>query len=207
MDDVDEDRAGTSAGDPVSEGRPTPPPGATPATAPLRSWNARLTFADALAWEMLPRELRGWRWPAFIVFIASAGAWVTLLTDHLGVTEGGWRHLLLMMAAGALHWLIVTIVMNWRMRARARRRIPTPLDVEVEDHVDHLKIRTTPVDGTTATRVVSFDLVRECFCDAGRLFLHDVADVLIMPLSAFEDEADMRATAAIWEARADAAVV
>lgn len=206
MDDVDEDRADASAGDPAAEGRPTPPPGATPATAPLRAWNVRVTSADALAWEMLPRELSGWRWAAFVVFLASAGAWVTLLTDRLGMTEGGWPHLALMLAAGGLHWLIATIVMNWRMRVRARRLVPTPIDVEVEDHVDHLLIRTTPVGGATTTRSVGFDLVRECLADAGRLFLHDVSGVTILPLAAFEDEEDMRARAATWEARADAAV-
>lgn len=200
MNGAEADPTSEAAPETAREIDPTIVPGT--AAAPPRAWAYQLTTADALAWEMLPRELRGWRWPAFIVFIASAGAWVTVLTDHLGVSEGGWSHLLLMMAAGALHWLIVTIVMNWRMRVRARRRIPAPLDVEVEDHVDHLLIRATPMDGATATRVVSFDLVRECFADAGRLFLHDVSDVLIMPLAVFEDEADMRATAAAWDTRA-----
>ena len=170
--------------------------------APSRAWAYRLTSADALAWEMLPRELTGWRWPAFVVFLASAGAWSAALAEYFGVNDDGWGLLVMMLAAGALHWLIATIFMNWRMRVRARRRIPAPLDVEVEDHVDHVLIRTTPIGGATTTRVVSFDLVRECFVDAGRLFLHDVSDVLIMPLAVFEDEADMRATAATWDTRA-----
>lgn len=196
-DEADRGRAEPSA--------PTPArmPDTATAPAPLRAWSFRLTAVDALAWEMLPRELRGWRWPAFIVFIASAGAWVTVLADFLGLDVDGWSHLLLMMAAGALHWLIATIYMNRRMRVRARRRIPVPLDVEVEDHVDHLLIRSTPLGGATATRAVTFDLVRECFTDTGRLFLHDVADVLIMPLAVFEDADDMRVTAEAWDARAD----
>jgi hypothetical protein len=164
--------------------------------APVTTYRYTLTTADALAWEALPGELRGWRKAAFLLWLASAGAVLAWLPPSWIGDQGDWRF----WAVGALllgvNWLIATGAMTLATHHRARRRIPRPVEVEVEDRGDHLTVRRG-----TDLAVFTNALVAAALLTDRHLFIHAPPEVLILPLSAFPD----REAAAALAHRIDAA--
>lgn len=178
----------------------------TSAAPPLLGpWRARITRADAFAWENLPRELRGWRNLVFFLFLGSAGIWVALLEEVLPLDGSFGLTLAAILAAAGLHWLIATAFMTRRTHARAARRIPTTAEIEVEDHGDRLLARTRPEAGPERIDGIPFDRVGQVLATETHLFLAHGAEVVILPLAAFASLEAMRAIADDWDRRADAA--
>lgn len=94
-----------------TETGPEAPKASTDAAPPLRRLRGRLTRADALAWESLPRELTGVRKFAFIAFVAAGGLWVGLAAEALGL-DAAWLRLALILVAAALHWGLATVFLT-----------------------------------------------------------------------------------------------
>ncbi|QLQ20526.1 MAG: hypothetical protein HZT43_21040 [Exiguobacterium profundum] len=94
-----------------------------------------------------------------------------------------------MLAAGAL---------TARARARrARARVPQPCRVQVEDFGDHLALRGIDPPGPVA--FVAPETIRQIVLARGHVFLEAPPELVILPLAAFEDAAEMAAFAAVWQ--------
>ena len=162
---------------------------------PIRILTYRLTFADALAFEQLQqRDLTGFRKFAVIVWLALAGVVLALLPESVAGAERSLRWWLAGFALLAVQFVLLVGFYNFRMRRRARKRIPAACDVELGEWGDHLHERRGGRDvfvtPETIARVTRTD--RHVFIDAPD-------DLLIVPASAFETENEMAAFAEAWE--------
>mgnify|MGYP000583818177 CR=1 FL=1 len=161
---------------------------------PIRTLAYRLTFADALAYEQLPRKLTGFRKFAVIVWLALAGVGLALLPESVAGAEHSLRWWIAGFALLAVQFILLVVAYNIRMRRRARKRIPAACDVELAEWGDHLHERRGGrdvfVSPETIARVIRTE--RHVFIDAPD-------DVLIVPASAFETENEMAAFAETWE--------
>ena len=160
---------------------------------PARVFLCDLTPADALAWERLPSEATGWRKVGvFAPWVAVGMVWgasgdMGSLPLRLALTGGA--GLAVMLAAGAL---------TARARARrARARVPRPCRVQVEDFGDHLALRGMDPPGPVT--FVAPETIRQVVLARGHVFLEVPPELVILPLAAFEDAAEMAAFAAVWQ--------
>lgn len=184
------DRRGT-AGAPI-RGQASEDPG-----HPIRVFRFALTPADALAWERLPSEARGWRkvgvfapWVAVGLVWGATGDKGSVLL-RLAVTGGA--GLAVMLAGGALTG-----------RARHRRalaRVPAPCHEEVGEFGSHVSLQRLDPPGPVAT--IAPDMIRQVVLAPGHVFLDAPPHLVILPLAAFTDAADMAAFAARWQDRLD----
>lgn len=161
---------------------------------PIRTLTYRLTFADALAYEQVPRDLTGLRKFAVIFWLALAGVVLALLPESVTGSEHGLRWWLVAFALLAVQFALLVAFYNLRMRRRARKRVSSPCDVELDEWGDHLHERRGGHDvfvpPETIARVIRTD--RHVFIDAPD-------DVLIVPASAFETQNEMAAFAEVWK--------
>lgn len=179
----------------MSLGAPTGP-ATTAAGGPNRRLRAVLTWRDALAWEQLPSELRGWRKAGFFALPVLAGAgWAAF-----GERRPGWLQTLpdwgVMLVLALLSWLVWVVLANLSARRRARRRIPRPLPVLAEDWGDHLYLQIGPDED-----VMLPETTLQTVLGPAHLFLQDADRLLILPLRAFDDAAEMAAFAEVWRDR------
>jgi len=157
---------------------------------PFRVHEAVLTTADALAWEQLPGELRGWRKFAFFAWLASAGAILALVTDGWPDADRDWRFWLLGLALLALNYAVWVLATNLAQRWRARRRIAAPTPLRVEEWGDHLAAS----EGDRHT-FMAYETVAATVLTPRHLFVVSPPAVMILPLRAFQDPSEMAALA------------
>lgn len=161
---------------------------------PLTTLSYTLSFADALAYESVSRELRGWRKLAFFVWIALAGAAVALLPDGWTAGESDWRFWLYSLGFAAFLYLIAMLVINLGNRRRAHRRLPHSLDMLVEQWGDHLAITQD-----AKIRFLPFETIAGVGLGTDHAFIRDGAEVLIIPRRAFAEPMEMEAFAAFLD--------
>lgn len=185
---------------------PDPGPGGFPPasliSAPRAAWRYRITPADALVWEALPRELHGTQKALYIGFLLMGGLGFGIASVHLPDWAGSIPSLLqLLILVGLMHGLWM-IWMNWRIRVRARQRLPQPQECLLEDWGDHLRFEADGVD-----RFLAPEMTRQVVPLPTHIFIDDIGGLVILPLSAFAgDAAEMNAFAESWDRRsADAA--
>lgn len=161
---------------------------------PIRILAYRLTPADAVAFEALPRPLGGVTKFVAIVWLALAGAVLALLPESVAGREHSLRWWLVGLVLLAIQFALLVLVHNLRIRRRARRRIPAACDVELAEWGDHLHEKRSGSDvfvsPETIAKVIRTD--RHVFIDAPD-------DVLIIPAAAFETVNDMAAFADGWD--------
>ena len=177
-----------------------------PEVPPVRRFDFTTTRADALAWERLPVERTGWRLVAFYLWLATAGLWIVLAEEAFGLVAWSLPHLVVIAAAVGFNLGVVRLIEVAAVRRRAARRRPEPVAVHVEDHGGHLVHWEGAAARPATARIVALDRVRQIVVTEDRLMVDVPPEVLILPLAVFADVADMRATAAAWDARAEAAV-
>ncbi len=170
---------------------------------PLRRFDYRLDRRDALAYEALPRELTGLAKLAFFLFLGSAGIWYAMLEEAWDLGDRVGLRLAAIAGLVAIHWALATLAMTLATRRRAARRIPVPVAAGLEDHGDHLLFR---VGDPAEIRPIAFETIRQVVVTAERVMVDAPPTVAIVPLAAFEDAADMTATAADWDRRSCEAV-
>lgn len=162
-------------------------------SGPLQVLHYRLTPADALAWERLPREVQGWRKLGFFApWMVLGMAWA--LSEPLpgllarGALAGG---------AGIAAWLVTSGMVARTQRRRARQRISAPTDMRCTIWADRLEIGASTAGETPA--ILTPDSIRQVIPTPERLFIDAVPALLILPRAAFDDAAQMAAFAAHWD--------
>jgi hypothetical protein len=163
---------------------------------PLQHLSFTLTRADALAYEQLHRELRGWRLVLWYIWIGLAGAVVAMLPEDWVGEEGGWRFWGIAAACGLVQYGLAVLAMSLCRYWRAARRLPHPVAVEMRDEGDHLEWREAGVPVLVAPETISTVIVT-----AAHAFICIGSQVLILPARAFENRLDMAAFAEDLERR------
>jgi hypothetical protein len=159
-------------------------------TEPLLTLSYTLTPADALAYETLPREMIGWRKWALLLWLAGMGGVVAFLPHEWVGPEGGWRFWVIGLALVGVAYAVATLAMTLARHARARRRVPAPVTMVVERWGDHLAIDTAGSRG-----FIAWETVAAVNATATHVFINAPPQVVIIPLSAFEDAQEMAAFA------------
>lgn len=161
---------------------------------PLAIHRFALTRADAMAYES-SRRLTGWRHWAFLIWLGLGGVWVGLLPDEW---VEGWRFWVIGAVAIGAHYLVARVVLTLLSHARAARRVPAAIAVELEEWGDHLAMQRGDQH-----IVVALETIAATALTPTHLFIHVPPEVLIIPRSAFQSPEDSAALAA----RIDAADV
>lgn len=156
-------------------------------SAPLRVYHYTLTRADALAYETLPRSLSGWRFALLAIWLAAAGGVLGLLPEELVGPEGGWLFWLVGAGLLAIAAIIAIAAMTLATQLRARRRVPAPIDMRVEEWGDHFAI-----EAGGAPRFIAYETINAAIVGAEHLFVVALPEVLIIPERAFDDRSEMR---------------
>ncbi len=161
---------------------------------PMSTLSYRLTRADALAWTVLRREVVGGALLALILWFALAGGILALLPVGLTGEEGSWRFWAVLAGLVAVQYALLVAGLTWRQHWRAARMLPQPQDVQLEIWGDHLSAR----QGARVLNVAP-ETIRQVVVTESHVFLDIVTDVLIVPLRAFADAAEMAAFGALWD--------
>lgn len=153
---------------------------------PNATYRHTLSSSDALAWEMLPRELTGLQKLIFVALLVLACAPVAMLPETW--TAGA---LLWVWLAGAalVAYMVSRLVNRWAAWVRARARFPHPTEIIIEDW-DHALTVTT---GST-TRNIAFETILAVTRGRDHMFLPTGNDLVILPHRAIS-EADREALA------------
>ena len=171
-----------------------PSEGPGQAAAPALFLHFRLTPADALAWEMLPAEARGWLKAALFA------PWI-MLGLGWGVTEGNglalWLRLALAAAPALAVWALSQALISRARQRRAIARIPAPLEMVCTSGARQLVAH--PDDQPQTALTVTPETLRQVVLTPTHLFLDADPALLILPRAAFAEAADMAALAAHWD--------
>lgn len=155
---------------------------------PLLTLTYTLTTADALAYEALPREMVGWRKWLLLVWLAAAGGSVAFLPAEWIGPEWGWRFWLIALVLVGFAYAIATVVMTLATHRRARRRIPAPTVVSLEQWGDHL----TAHSGERQLSI-AYETIAAVTIGKAHVFITAPPEALIVPLTAFADRDEMLA--------------
>lgn len=153
---------------------------------PLLTLTYTLTTADALAYEALPREMVGWRKWLLLVWLAVAGGMVAFLPAEWIGPEWGWRFWLIALLLVGIAYAIATVVMTLATRRRARRRIPAPAVVTLEQWGDHLALTIGE-----RQQFVAYETIADVAIGKAHVFVTAPPQVLIVPLTAFADRDEL----------------
>ena len=183
-------------------GEGTPPDSVlAPRTVPglaARVFRYDLGPGDALAWETLPSEARGWRKVGvFAPWVALGMAW-----GASGDMASPVLRLVLTGGAGLVVFLAASALTARARRRRARTRVPRSCRMQCEDHGDHLARQSLDPPGPTA--FVAPETIRQIVNARGRLFIDAPPTLVILPAAAFADGDEMTAFAAAWQDKLDA---
>lgn len=163
-----------------------------------------LTRRDALAWESLPSELRGWRHTVFLLWLGGGGLIVAALPERLVGPENGLRFYTVLILAIAFQYALAALWMTLWRHLRARRRCPAPTLARLTVWQDRLSETREDQPGA-APLVVTPELVRQVVVTPAHLFIEAASGVLIVPATAFADSRAMGDFAAHWDMLSQAA--
>jgi hypothetical protein len=153
--------------------RPLPPdadPGA------VATYRYRLTRADALAFERgRPPGLAGSA--IYVIALAAAGVELGMIA---GDWDEDWRFWLLGAALAGLHAAIAYGIVTFLAWLRAARRVPSPIEMELEDRGDRLAVR-----GGGRELEIPFAAVAATALSPGHLIVSAPPETLIVPRTAF----------------------
>lgn len=163
---------------------------------PLNILRYRLSLVDALAYERLPGEWSGRRKIAALAPLIAIGAFSGLIED--------WPRLWWWLSVGGLVllWAIAGLFLhNWQMHRRARALAARLGQVEIEEWGDHLVIRLQ-----SGTRHLAYEQIGKVTSTDSHVFILFHGGPAIVPLRAFDDDAEMRAFAEALDRRSEDAV-
>jgi hypothetical protein len=147
---------------------------------PLVTHRYTLTWQDALAYERLPRSMRGIQQATLYIWLALAGLLLITLPPELVGYAGSPRFWLTGAGLLLLQYLIFRLFRAIARLNRARLRFPRPVEMEVAEEDDHLVVTT---DGKAET--VPFDAIGMLLPTKNHLFMAVGRDLVIVPATAF----------------------
>lgn len=164
---------------------------------PMRVADYWLDWRDALAWEVLPREMRGWRKGVMLLWLAAAGVALALLPERVAGAEGSVQYYAVLVGLLAVQYALAAGVMTAARHLRARRRFPRPVQVRLAFWGDHLEESRSDL---TAPQVIVPEYCGVFITTPSHMFVPYLRDqVLIVPVSAFDSAETMQAEAASYE--------
>lgn len=168
-------------------------------SAPMRVAQYTLTWRDALAWESLPREMRGWHKAIMLLWMAGAGVVLALLPEPMAGAEGSVQYYLVLIGLLAAQYGLAQLALRALHRWRATRRFPQPVKVQLDLFGDHIVEHRSDLP-PQAPAVLVPEFVGTFIATPSHMFVPFLQDqVLIVPVSAFGSAADLRAEAAAYE--------
>lgn len=163
----------------------------------MRVAQYRLDWRDALAWETVPREMRGRRKAVMLLWLAGAGVVLALLPDEFVGAEGSLRYYAVLIGLLAVQYGIAMLFLTAHRHLRARRWFPVPVQVDLQFWGDHL-VETR--SDRPSPQVIVPEYCGNFITTPTHMFVPYLRDqVLIVPLAAFASAADMKAEAAAYE--------
>jgi hypothetical protein len=167
---------------------------------PLETYSYTLTKADALVWEMLPREIVGWRLGALLAVVALGALLMALLPADLIGAEFSLQYLMSAAAIFGVLFALTAAAMTQQRYARATRRVPVPQPVVLEVWPDQL---VTLTDG--AERSIRFSEIGKVLLLPTHVMLALREGPVIVPRLAFASDAGMASFGARMEQASRAA--
>ncbi len=170
------------------------PEGPGQSNAPALFLRYRLTPADALVWEALPREASGW------AKLAVFAPWI-MLGLGWGAMDGNglpfWQHGALATAPALAVWALSQVLVAHGRQRRAHARLPAPADMRCT--VAEARLTAHPEGRPQDALTITPEGLRQVVLTPTHLFLDAGPDLLILPRAAFADAEAMAALAARWE--------
>lgn len=162
----------------------------------VRTLSYSLTRADALAYMLLRHELTGWEKFRLLVCVASGGLLVGLLPADMS-RSGWWAAAVAIMA---LFSVLAVVWSNVEVRRRAAK-LPLPSgEVALERLDDGLHERSN-----AGVRHVAYAGIAQVIATEAHVFVRAEPQPVIVPRSAFESTAEMRAFADAVDVASNAA--
>jgi hypothetical protein len=163
----------------------------------MRVADYRLDWRDALAWESLPHEMRGWRKGVMLLWLAGAGIALAALPEAVAGAEGSVQYYAMLVGLLTVQYGIATAALTGARYLRARRRFAQPVQVRLEFWGDHLVESRSDLAGP---QVIVPEYCGVFIATPSHMFVPYLRDqVLIVPVSAFTSADDLRAEAAAYE--------
>jgi hypothetical protein len=161
------------------------------ADEPLRTTTYMLTRADALAYEQASSRLTPLGTMALVLWLILCGSAAWLIPPDWAGSHLGWSFSILVSVLAAIGYVLVLLVMSFRQWWRAGQRIKRPQEITVTEYDDRLDII-----GTGLPPQLRFLDIREAILVRTHLFLISDNGVVIIPITAFEEEGVVEALAA-----------
>jgi hypothetical protein len=158
---------------------------------PLRTTTYTLTRADALAYEQASSRLTPLGTAALVLWLLLCGSTAWLIPPDWAGSHLGWSFSILVSVLIAVGYVLVLIGISFRQWWRAGIRLKRPQEVTVTEWPDRLDII-----GMSLPPTLRFQEIRESILVRTHLFVVSDNGVLIVPLTAFEEEGIVEALAA-----------
>lgn len=154
-----------------------------------------LSRADALAWEHLPNRMNGFQRFLLTAWLISAAFWVLVLP--LGV-QAPWGMILLeLLPFFLLHYGLAAVVLSVWARIQAKRRIPVPVEAQLEDLGESL-VWTL---GMRPSVMIAPEAIRQVRLGPGHVFIEAPPELIIIPRPVFGTAQAAEDFAMRWEER------
>lgn len=169
------------------------------AQRPCHTYTYDLTSADALAWHRLRNDWSAGELAFGFVLTVVIGATLAFLPEPLVGSPYEPRFIAALAVTFALGYGFFRLAIDLNDRRLARRDIPAPRQVILEDWVDHLDERW---EG--GRRSVALEMMGPVLETPDHVFVQGPSAVIIIPAAAFGSPAEKQAFAANLEETADA---
>lgn len=158
---------------------------------PLQVYETTLTMADAAWYETLPRTIGPRGTLVFFAWIGSAGGVLAALPHEWTKPQGSWEFWAIGAALLAANYGIAVLVLTIRSRLRARRRIPRPVSLRVEQWPDRFEITENG-----AARRMNYEAITKIVRSKWHIFVEAGSDLLILQrrMLGGDDKAEALAT-------------
>ena len=154
-----------------------------------------LRRADALAWEHLPNRMNGFQRFLLMTWLISAAFWPLVLP--LGGPASSGAALLEVLAFFLLHLGLAVVVLAVWARLRAKRRIPVPVEAQLEDLGESL-VWTM---GRRPPRLLAPEAIRQVRLGPDHVFVEAPPELIIIPRPVFGTAQAAEAFVMRWEKR------
>lgn len=165
---------------------------------PYCTYQYELTAKDALAWRTLRNDWSVTEKLFGLCLLALGGFVLAVLPERLAGEPYDLRFILSLGAALTFSYALFRAAIAFNDRRLARRDIPAPRMITLEDWVDHLDERWQG-----GRRSVALEMMGPVLDTPGHVFVQGPSAVIIIPAAAFDSPAEKQAFAVNLEELAD----